>query len=131
LSEEDFTERLCAYFAAHGHDTGLDDRQFVEAARLVQTRIVVLGDAWDLLKFLNDNEFRLDEKSAEKELRGDAAQVLDAAITALEGVGEWTTTKIEIALKVALLEGVRSDPGGRHRRVDQPAAVRVARTAWP
>ena len=25
LSEEDFTERLRAYFAAHGHDTGLDD----------------------------------------------------------------------------------------------------------
>ena len=54
LSEEDFAERLRAYFAAHGHDTGLDDGQFAEAARLVQTRIVVLGDAWDLLKFLND-----------------------------------------------------------------------------
>ena len=62
LSEEDFTERLRAYFAAHGHDTGLDDRQFAEAARLVQTRIVVLGDAWDLLKFLNDSEFTLDEQ---------------------------------------------------------------------
>ena len=32
LSEEDFTERLRAYFAAHGHDTGLDDKQFAEAA---------------------------------------------------------------------------------------------------
>ena len=71
LSEEDFTERLRAYFSTHGHDTGLDDRQFAEAAQLVQTRIVVLGDAWDLLKFLNDNEFTLDEKSATKELRGE------------------------------------------------------------
>jgi glutamyl-tRNA synthetase len=122
LSEADFTERLRAYFGARGHDTGLDDRQFVEAARLVQTRIVVLGDAWDLLKFLNDNEFRLDEKAADKELRGDAAPVLDAAITALEDVGEWTTAKIEIALKVALLENLALKP----RKAFGP--IRVAAT---
>jgi glutamyl-tRNA synthetase len=122
LSEEDFTERLRAYLAAHGHDTGLDDRQFAEAANLVQTRIVVLGDAWDLLKFLNDNEFTLDEKSATKELRGDAAPVLDAAITALEDVGEWTTAKIEIALKVALLENLALKP----RKAFGP--IRVAAT---
>jgi glutamyl-tRNA synthetase len=122
LSEEDFTERLRAYFAAHGHDTGLDDRQFAEAAHLVQTRIVVLGDAWDLLKFLNDNEFRLDEKAADKELRGDAAQVLDAAITALEDVAEWTTAKIEIALKLALLENMALKP----RKAFGP--IRVAAT---
>jgi glutamyl-tRNA synthetase len=122
LSDEDFTERLRAYFAAHGHDTGLDDRQFAEAANLVQTRIVVLGDAWDLLKFLNDNEFTLDEKSATKELRGDAAQVLDAAIMALEDVGEWTTAKIEIALKVALLENLALKP----RKAFGP--IRVAAT---
>ena len=54
--------------------------QFAEAARLVQTRIVVLGDAWDLLKFLNDAEFALDEKAAAKELGSDAVPVLDAAM---------------------------------------------------
>ena len=32
--------------------------EFAEAAALVQTRIVVLGDAWDLLKFLNDEVLR-------------------------------------------------------------------------
>ena len=69
LTEEDFTERLRVYFDAHAYDTGLDDEQFAEAARLVQTRIVVLADAWDLLKFLNDEEFALDEKAAAKELR--------------------------------------------------------------
>src|SRR4051812_16479037 len=67
LGEADFAARLAAFFAAHGHDTGLDDAGFAEAARLVQTRIVVLGDAWDLLKFLNDSEFELDEKAAGKE----------------------------------------------------------------
>ena len=80
LSEEDFTERLRVYFDAHAYDTGLDDEQFAEAARLVQTRIVVLADAWDLLKFLNDAEFALDEKAAAKELGPDAGPVLDAAL---------------------------------------------------
>jgi glutamyl-tRNA synthetase len=110
LDEDDFTERLRVYFATHGHDTGLDGEQFAEAARLVQTRIVVLGDAWDLLKFLNDAEFTLDEKSAAKELGPDAAPVLDAALSALEEVGEWTAAKIEIALKVALLENLALKP---------------------
>jgi glutamyl-tRNA synthetase len=122
LGEDEFSRRLREYFAAHGHDTGLDDTQFGEAARLVQTRIVVLGDAWELLKFLNDSEFVLDEKSAAKELRADAAPVLDAALTALDEVGEWTTTKIEIALKVALLENLALKP----RKAFGP--VRVAAT---
>src|SRR6478672_5083822 len=122
LAEDDFAARLAAYFAAHGHDTGLDGAGFAEAARLVQTRIVVLGDAWDLLKFLNDGEFTLDETAAAKELRGDAAPVLDAAITALEDVGEWNTAKIEIALKVALLENLALKP----RKAFGP--IRVAAT---
>ncbi len=122
LSEDDFTVRLRAYFAAHGHDTGLDDTQFAEAARLVQTRIVVLGDAWGLLKFLNDGEFVLDEKAAAKELGPDAAPVLNATLTALEDVGEWTAAKIEIALKVALLENLALKP----RKAFGP--IRVAAT---
>jgi glutamyl-tRNA synthetase len=110
LAAEDFTERLRAYFATHAYDTGLDDAQFAEAAQLVQTRIVVLADAWDLLKFLNDDEFTLDEKAAAKELGADAGPVLDAALSALEGVDEWRTDKIEMALKVALLENLALKP---------------------
>src|SRR5690606_13194294 len=91
LSGEEFTRRLAAYFAAHGYDTGLDEARFAEAAALVQTRIVVLGDAWELLKFLNDDAFALDEKSAAKELKPEAVAVLDAALEALEAVDDWTT----------------------------------------
>ncbi|MGY4652235.1 glutamate--tRNA ligase [Mycobacterium sp. URHB0021] len=122
LSEDDFAARLRAYFLTHGHNVGLDDAQFAEAARLVQTRIVVLSDAWGLLKFLNDDEFALDEKAAAKELRADAVPVLAAAVTALEGVGEWTTTHIETALKLALLENFALKP----RKAFGP--VRVAAT---
>lgn len=122
LDEADFAERLKAYFAAHGHDTGLDDEQFAMAARLAQTRIVVLADAWDLLKFLDDDSFELDEKAARKELKAEAVAVLDAALTALEALDEWRTETIEIALKAALLEGLGLKP----RKAFGP--VRVAAT---
>jgi glutamyl-tRNA synthetase len=122
LDGAEFTARLRDYFVAHGHDTGLDDRGFAEAAGLVQTRIVVLGDAWDLLKFLDNNSFALDEKSAGKELRADAVAVLDAAVVALDAVGEWTTVGIEAALKTALLEQLELKP----RKAFGP--IRVAAT---
>jgi glutamyl-tRNA synthetase len=110
LEPADFTARLRDYFVAHGHDTGLGDVQFAEAAGLVQTRIVVLGDAWDLLKFLDDGSYGLDERAAAKELRAEAVPVLDAALAALDAVGEWTTDGIELALKTALLEKLELKP---------------------
>lgn len=110
LTVEDFTARLRAYLEAHGHDTGLDDAAFAEAAALVQTRIVVLGDAWGLLKFFDDGSYEIDEKAAAKELREEAAPVLDAALSALEAVGEWNTANIEAALKEALLDGLELKP---------------------
>jgi glutamyl-tRNA synthetase len=122
LAEDDFAARLHAYLAGHGHDTGLDDAGFAEAAKLVQTRIVVLGDAWDLLKFLDDGSFMLDEKSAAKELRAEAVPVLEAALAALDGVLEWSTASIEAALKSALLETLELKP----RKAFGP--IRVAAT---
>ena len=110
LDAGDFTARLRAYFDAHGHDTGLNDADFATAAGLVQTRVVVLGDAWGLLKFFNDDEYALDPRAAAKELGQDAAPTLDAAIAALEGVGDWTTAGIEAALKAALLDGLELKP---------------------
>ncbi|WP_099024853.1 glutamate--tRNA ligase [Mycolicibacterium palauense] len=122
LGEDDFTARLRDYFTAHGHDTGLDDAGFAEAARLVQTRIVVLGDAWGLLRFLDDGEYAIEEKAAAKELKADAGPVLEAAIGALEGLGDWTTESIEEALKAALIEGLELKP----RKAFGP--IRVAAT---
>ncbi|GAB7070076.1 glutamate--tRNA ligase [Mycolicibacterium hodleri] len=110
LDVADFTARLRDYFVAHGHDTGLDDAGFAEAAALVQTRIVVLGDAWGLLEFFDEGSYALDEKSAAKELRADAVPVLDAALGALQEVADWTTAAIEAALKAALLDGLELKP---------------------
>lgn len=121
LAPDDFTARLRAYFDAHGHRTGLDDAAFATAAGLVQTRIVVLGDAWGLLKFFNDDEYALDPRAVAKELGAGAAPVLGAAIAALEGVGDWTTAGIEAALKAALLDGLELKP----RKAFGPVRVAV------
>ncbi len=122
LDVADFTARLRDYFTAHGHDTGLDDAGFATAAELVQTRIVVLGDAWGLLRFLNDDEYAIDPKAAAKELGPDALAVLDAGLAALRGVTDWTTAGIEDALKAALIEGLALKP----RKAFGP--IRVAAT---
>ncbi|ORX08472.1 glutamate--tRNA ligase [Mycolicibacillus trivialis] len=122
LEPADFAARLAAHLAGHGHDTGLTDEQFRTAAELVQTRIVVLGDAWDLLAFLDDDSYALDPKAAAKELRPAARPVLAAAVDALDGVAHWTAAEIEAALKAALIEGLELKP----RKAFGP--VRVAAT---
>ena len=124
LAPEDFAARLKAYLVEHGRiGSDVDDTLFRTAADLVQTRIVVLADAWDLLQFLfvDDADFRLDEASAAKNLKQDAAPVLDASVTALEGLAEWTTPAIEEALKHALIEGLELKP----RKAFAPVRVAV------
>jgi glutamyl-tRNA synthetase len=110
LDADDFAVRLREYLDSHGQHTGLDDRGFAMAAALVQTRIVVLGDAWGLLKFFNDGEYALDPRAAAKELGPAAVAVLDAAIAALDEVADWTAAGIESALKNALLENLGLKP---------------------
>jgi glutamyl-tRNA synthetase len=125
LAPDDFAARLKSYLDAHGHDTTLDALGFAAAAELIQTRIVVLGDAWDLVKFFNDDAYVVDEKSAAKELGPAAAEVLDATLSALAGVGEWNTANIEAALKAALLDGLELKP----RKAFGPIRVAVTGAA--
>ena len=69
LDPDDFARRLRDYFyGATAITSSSTPADFATAAHLVQTRIVVLGDAWDLLKFLNDDEYAIDPKAAAKEL---------------------------------------------------------------
>ena len=110
LTVGEFTGRLRGYLDTHGYETTLDATAFASAAELVQTRIVVLGDAWQLLKFFNDDAFALDPKAAAKELGPDCAPVLDAAVAALAAVPDWTVAHIESALKAALLEQLALKP---------------------
>lgn len=124
LEPADFAARLRAYLVAHGHPVdALDDDRFAVAAELVQTRIVVLGDAWDLLKFLfvPESDFAIDPAAAAKNLGPDAAPVLDATLTALDGVASWATEDLEAALKAALIDGLELKP----RKAFAPVRVAV------
>ncbi|MBY6312972.1 MULTISPECIES: glutamate--tRNA ligase [Nocardiaceae] len=122
LEPADFAGRLRTFLEAAGHPIGVDDAVFAEAAELVQTRIVVLSDAWGLLKFLlaPREEFTVDPASAAKNLGPDARPVLDAAITAVEGA-DWTAPALEEALKSALVDGLELKP----RKAFGPVRVAV------
>ncbi|WP_459547299.1 glutamate--tRNA ligase [Nocardia sp. X0981] len=124
LAPADFAGRLREYFDRRGYVSGgIDEKVFAAAADLVQTRIVVLDDAWGLLRFLlaPAEEFTVDPAAGKKNLGPDAVPVLDAAITALEPLTAWTAAEIEEALKIALIEGMELKP----RKAFAPVRVAV------
>lgn len=124
LEPADFAARLRSYLVEHGHlAEPVDDAVFATAAELVQTRIVVLSDAWGLLKFLfvDDADFAIDPASASKNLGADAAPVLDAAIATVENLENWTTADLEEALKAALIDGLELKP----RKAFAPVRVAI------
>ncbi|WP_433525593.1 glutamate--tRNA ligase [Nocardia pseudovaccinii] len=124
LEPGDFTHRLREFLTEHGEiGADIDDKLFAAAAELVQTRIVVLSDAWDLLRFLfaPAEEFAIDPAAGAKNLGSEATSVLDAAIAALEPLTAWTTPAIEDALKTALID----DLGLKPRKAFAPVRVAV------
>ncbi|MBF6354771.1 glutamate--tRNA ligase [Nocardia higoensis] len=129
LDPADFAGRLREFLTGHGHIGAgttageVDEKVFAAAAELVQTRIVVLSDAWDLLRFLfvPAEEFAVDEAAAAKNLGPDAVPVLEAAAAALEPLTSWTTPVIEEALKTALID----DLGLKPRKAFTPVRVAV------
>ena len=129
LAPEDFAARLRVFLAERGHLSADVDAakfpaaKFAAAADLVQTRIVVLSDAWGLLSFLfvPESEFAVDEAAAAKNLGPDARPVLDAAIAVLEPLADWSTDPIKTALETALVENLGLKP----RKAYGPVRVAV------
>ncbi|MBI9000286.1 glutamate--tRNA ligase [Corynebacterium sp. CCM 9185] len=125
LDPEDFQDRLRSYLEKYkGFPADYPADKFAFAAEQVQTRIKTLGDAWDLLEFLvvSDDDLELDEKAARKNLKDDAVAPLDAAISALDAVEDWTTPAIEEALQKALIEELELKP----RKAFTPLRVAVS-----
>lgn len=115
LELEDFTGRLRSYLEEYrSFPTDYPDDKFAFAADLVQTRIKTLSDADGLLRFLvtADEDLELDAKSAKKNLKDDAVEVLDAAIEEIERIGneEFVTDTIEAALSSRLIESMELKP---------------------
>lgn len=82
------------------------------ATPLIQERMSVLTEGVDLLRFLlvDDTDFTIDPAAAQRQLSGDATDVLKAAVAALEPLRDWTGTQIEEALRTALVEGLGKKP---------------------
>ena len=113
LPLEDFSARLRTYLEDYkGFPASYPDDKFRFVAELVQTRIKKLSDAWDLVRFLivADDDLVLDEKSARKNLKEDAVQPLEVAISVLSDVPDWDTASIESALQKALIEDLGLKP---------------------
>lgn len=124
LEPADFAARLRSFLTEQGHiPAEIDETEFAVAADLVQTRIVVLSDAWGLLKFLyvSDADFVIDPAAAAKNLGAEARPVLEASTAALTALPEWRTAALEEALKAALVEGLELKP----RKAFAPVRVAV------
>ena len=115
LEAEDFRNRLVPYLQSAGLvGETLTDREneiLTEAAPLVQERIGLLGEAPEMLAYLfkADNEIDV-AADARKGLPENLSEALDAALAALEPVGEWTAENIQQALRSALVDGLGLKP---------------------
>ncbi|MCC9145782.1 MULTISPECIES: glutamate--tRNA ligase [unclassified Arthrobacter] len=115
LEAEDFRNRLVPYLQQAGLVgetlTAREEQVLTEAAPLVQERITLLGEAPDMLGFLFKADDAVDvADDARKGLPANLAEVLDAALAALESVSDWTAENIQAALRQALVEDMGIKP---------------------
>ncbi|GAA4345330.1 glutamate--tRNA ligase [Angustibacter luteus] len=115
IEESDLAGRLVDRLVLDGVITGDPtdaQRALVAAATpLVQTRMVRLNEAPGMIGFLLTTDADLVvEDDALASLKDDAATVLEASVTALEPLQEWTTTAIEAALRASLVDGLGIKP---------------------
>lgn len=113
LSAEDFAARFRAYLEEYtSFPKDYDADKFAFLAEQTQTRIKTLSEGWDLVKFLfvADEELVLEEKAARKNLKEDAKQPLEVAISVLEPLETFSTAAIEAALSKALIEDLELKP---------------------
>ncbi|WP_447003889.1 glutamate--tRNA ligase [Saccharothrix isguenensis] len=134
LPVEDFVSRVLPYLVEDGvlppEPTEEQVALLSGVAPLVQERLVVLSEASGMVRFLfvPDEDFTPEPDSAAKALGADAKPVLEASISALEALPEWTAAAIEEALKVSLVDGLGLKP----RKAYAPVRVAVTgRTVSP
>jgi glutamyl-tRNA synthetase len=116
LDPPDFAQRLLGYLGDNGlvatPPTELQRSAVQAAAPLIQERVVVLADAVPMLRFLlvDEADFAIEPEAAAKALGDDAAEILDAAVRALEALPQWEAAGIEAALKASLVDGLGRKP---------------------
>ncbi|MGE9807925.1 glutamate--tRNA ligase [Janibacter sp. G1551] len=122
----DFTSRLLPFLEREGVLSGNPTLgelgRLKDVAELIQTRIALLSEAPALVKpfYVADGDLVIDE-DARAQLKENAGEVLDAAITALEGIdkgtgslppndGDFKAATIEARLREAIVEGLGIKP---------------------
>jgi glutamyl-tRNA synthetase len=116
LSDEEVRARLVPYFQAAGliTDPPTQDQlgKLAAATPLVHERMTLLTEAVDMLRFLfvSDDDFAIDESDRAKNLDEKGIVVVRAARDALGDIRDWTTSTIEGALRMTLIDGLELKP---------------------
>lgn len=115
LSLEDFTKRIIPYLQSAGvlgsTVSAAELEILTKAAPLIQERIVVLSEAVPMLSFLFvTSEAIVVEDDAKAGLPENSKEITEAAISALEGLVEFETAKIQEVLNQKLIEEMAQKP---------------------
>jgi glutamyl-tRNA synthetase len=113
LSPEDFKARVIPYLQSAGvlgaSISGEEDAILDSACPLIQERITVLSEAGPMLGFLFTNDIVVQD-DAKAGLPANAKEILEAAVVALDGLGNWDTASIQELLNVTLIESMGLKP---------------------
>ncbi|MFZ0531027.1 MAG: glutamate--tRNA ligase [Propionicimonas sp.] len=115
LAPDELTDRIVAFAVREGQWPDAPPARDVELLRaavpLIQERLVLLSEAVPKLAYLftPDADLVIDPEALAK-AGSDAAAVVQAATTALAGLGEWSHEAIQAALREALVEGLGLKP---------------------
>ncbi len=116
LKPDEFIGRILPFLQQAGlvgHPPTPDEQRLVEGgAPLIQERMTRLTEAVGLLGFLlvPEDHFTVDPEAAARSLTDESRPALTAAAEALRELPEWDTSKIEGALRSALVEGLGLKP---------------------
>jgi glutamyl-tRNA synthetase len=117
LTLDDFKSRLMPYLQSAGIVgatlTEQEDSILTAVAPLIQERLVVLSEAPDLVSFLFKSADQIViEDDARAGLPENTAEVLNAAVAALEPIAEadFKTETVQAALQAALIDGLGLKP---------------------
>ena len=134
LAPEDFLARSVPYLERAGlvSSSPSEHELSVLGAVLphVQPRVGLLGEVPEMVAFLFTSDADLViADDALSTVKDGAADVIDAALSALEASSEWTTESLERVLREALVEGLELSP--RHAFTPVRVAVSGRRVSPP
>ncbi len=113
LSPEDFKSRIIPYLQSAGvlgsTISAEQDAVLVAACPLIQERITVLSEAGPMLGFLFTDEIVVQD-DAKAGLPANAKEITEAAVSALEGLTDWSTAAIQELLSNTLIETMGLKP---------------------